>query len=368
MKLAIVCFKYGVSLEDPCCYPLGFMYISAVLKRSGHDVTVFNENLHPFNVNNLNGFDAVLMTGFEEFKPRIAQTATWCKTNGIKTILGGALATFCAEEMLHHVDTVVIGGGEDVIEHALNSFGIVKGTKPDIDKLPLPDYEGFGINEYHQRHGLRYMGILTSRGCPWNCSFCAHTCQYQARSIDSVFDEIDLYQRNHKLDVVVFNDNTLNVSKGRFLQICAGMRSRGLPWTAAIRLDRLDEEMAIAAKSGGAKYFVVGVESFNQQKLDSMGKKITVEQINQGLDLLHKHNINYHGNVLVGFSGETIDQIEADVSSIPNGYRIFPAIVQPFIGTHSVKRAITKLQELRLSAKFKKIIEDSGMYQYPELT
>ena len=375
MKVALVCHKYGIPLDDPCCYPLGFMMISAVLKQAGHDVTVYNENLGANDVDTvLSGLldrqhcDAVLFTGFEEFLPYIKRDANICKQRGIKTILGGALASYKSVEMLDVADTVIVGEGEDVICQALDSTGIVQGSEPDLNTLPYPDYEGFGIDEYHRRHTTRYMGVLTSRGCPYSCKFCAQTCAYQARGLDGVFEEIDLYKERYGVQMIVFNDNTLNIRKDRFLEICEGMAKRDILWSAAIRCDNFDEEMAIAAKKSGCSYFVVGVESFSQARLDMMDKRIKVDDIHNCLDLLHRYNINYHGNVLMGLPGDTPEIMLDELERIPSWFKIFPCFVQNFVGTQmGGKDKLDKNQRKAFAMLFKQVIQRGGKYMYPEL-
>jgi anaerobic magnesium-protoporphyrin IX monomethyl ester cyclase len=366
VKIVLVLHKYGVRLDDPCCFPLGFMYISAVLKQAGHDVTVLNQNISDFNINSINA-DAVLFTGFEEFKNPIIHDAAIFRGKGIKTILGGALATFQPQEMLNHLDTVIVGEGEEAICQALYSSGIIHGAKPNLDELPLPDYEGFGVGEYHIRNGIKHIGVLTSRGCPWSCRFCAQTCNFQYRDIGKVFEEIDFYREKYSPDLLVFNDNTLNIAKSRFMEICSKMEERKLPWTAAIRVSGFDEEMAIAAKNGGCKHFVVGVESFKQSKLDEMNKRIKVNEIYQALDLLHKHKIGYHGNVLTGLPNETSEDILDEIMNIPSGYNIHPVLVQPFIGTQYQTRSISLEHEKLFSDTYRSMIEERGMFQYPEV-
>ena len=364
MKLALILFKYVQMIDDPCCYPLGFMYISAVLKKAGHDVTVFNLNLYEYK-DILTGFDAVLMTGFEPFKEDIIYTAAICKERGIKTILGGALGTFCSEEMLKYVDTVIIGEGENVICQALNSTGIVKGTKPNLDTLPYPDYEGFEIEEYHRVHGIRYMGVLTSRGCPYSCKFCAQTCVSQFRKMPDVFKEIDFYIAKYGTERIIFYDNTLNIRKDRFMEICEGMKLRGLSWSAAIRVDVWDEEMTRVGKESGLKFLVVGVESFSQDKLDLMDKKITVDQIIKCLDLIQDYDIGYRANVLLGIPDETYENILEEVIAIPSKYqRIYPGLVQPYAGTGYKERAITNEQEKFLQAIFIDYALNNGVEEY----
>ena len=106
------------------------MYISAVLKTLGHDVKVVNYNLRDYNLEDeLKGIQVVLFTGFEEFRGKIIEDAKVCQENGIKTVLGGALATFTPNDSLKFVDIIVIGEGEDVLKDALNGHRKVQGVR-----------------------------------------------------------------------------------------------------------------------------------------------------------------------------------------------------------------------------------------------
>lgn len=367
MKVALVVYKYGVSISDPCCYPMGFQYISAGLKKLGHEVKVLNYNLWDYDfAEEIKGQDAVFFTGFDEFLPSIRRDAAICKEMGIKTVLGGALATFRTREMAEIVDTVVVGEGDEVLPDALATPGTVWGRKPDLSRVPYPDYEGFGVDEYHRRHSTRYMGIITSRGCPFSCQFCVQTCRYQERDLGAVFQEIDHYRASYGVEVLIINDNTLNVRKDRFMAFCDGMRGRGLGWSAAIRTDRFDEEMCRAAKDSGAHYFVVGVESFNQDRLDKMGKKSTVTDNTRTLDLLHKYRIAYHGNILLGFDWDSQGHITRELSAMPGGYNVFPCLLQPFIGIKA-KPGIFGGERDLWSERFRGYAGGRGMSVYPEV-
>ena len=214
MKIMLVLHKYGLPLDDPCCYPIGYMYISSMLKQMGHNVKVLNYNLWEYNfLDELKGTNCVFFTGFEEFLPYIQRDAKICKELGIKTVVGGALATFKPKMMSSICDVVITGEGETIISAALTSSGVISGGKINITKLPYPDYEGFGIDEYNMRHKVKYIGILTSRGCPYTCTFCAQTCYSQYRPLTDVFKEIDLYVWKYLIKMIIFNDNTLNLQK-----------------------------------------------------------------------------------------------------------------------------------------------------------
>ena len=354
MKITLVCHKYGVPLDDLCCYPLGFMYVSSTLKRQGHKVKVLNYNLWDYDfVEEVKDQDAVLFTGFEEFAKVIVRDAAICRELGIWTILGGALATFIPEVMGKYVDQLVQGEFEE---------------RSNIDSIPWPDYEGFGIDEYHKRHSQRFMSILTSRGCPYHCTFCVQTCKFRTRSLGKVFGEIEYYKQKYKIETIVFNDNTFNLTKSRFMKICWWLKGKGLKWGASIRCDIFDEEMAVAARDASCEYFIVGIESFNQKRLDKMNKGIQVEDIYRTLDLLHKYKIKYHGNILLGFDDESYADISLELNRIPVKYSVFPTLVQPFIGTKDGKTRLLSTEQVDfLNENFLEYIIDQGLYQYPVL-
>lgn len=350
-KIVLINHKYNIPIDDPCIYPLGFMYVSTFLKSVGNEVKVLNYNLWDYDFEKeIQGYDIAGFTGFEEFKGGILADEKVCIKNGLKTMVGGALSTFNAIPEFK----------------GLRVIGELPGPFVDFYNNNYPDYDGFGIDEYHKRHNVRYMGVLTTLGCPYECTFCAQTCVFRMRDLASVFNEIDYYIAKYKCELIVFNDNTLNINKKRFLKICEGMKERGVQWSAAIRCAPFDEEMVTAAKESGCKGFVVGVESFDQKNLDKMNKKIKVRQIIRTLDLLEKHNVNYYGNALVGFDGETVTDIFQGLSLIPSKYKIFPVLVQPFVGTKDGReRSITKDEYGKLNNTFNSYIEKAGKYCYP---
>jgi radical SAM superfamily enzyme YgiQ (UPF0313 family) len=351
-NVVLVCHKYSVPLNDPCCYPLGFMYVSSLLKERGCNVKVLNYNLWEYDLREeLKNQDFALFTGFEEFKGNIIRDAVICKELGVKTVLGGALATFCFNEMSKYVDYVFT----EEIDSSIT-----------IDKISFPDYDGFEVREYHKRNNLRHVGILTSRGCPYACTFCSQICKFRMRSLDNVFQEIDLHVKKYAAELVVFNDNTFNLNKSRFLKICKEMKDRSLAWGASIRCDIFDEDMAVAAKNSGCQGFVVGVESFIQERLAMMNKQVKVEDIYRTLDLLNKYSIKYKGNILLGFENESYQDIAEEVSSIPEKYSVTPVLVQHFIGTsNGVKRLISTDEVKFLNQVFEEYVNSKGLYLYP---
>ncbi len=351
MNAILVLPKYAIDINDPCVWPLGFMYVSSYIKRAWKDVQVLNFNIDSdwHLETEFDGKDIVMLTGGEEFLPEIKRISGIAKSMGIQTTLGGSLATFKTKEMKKYVDVVFRGE---------------LGAHTPIDDLPWPDYEGFGIEEYHKRHSIRYMGILASRGCPYSCTFCANVCRYRERDPKAVALEIDHYIKKYRIEMLVFNDNTLNVTKDRFMNICEIIKPRHLSWGAAIRADVFDEEMAVAFKKSGGQYFVIGIESFRQERLDKMNKKLKVDQLKSTLDLLHKKGIGYHGNIILGINGESLDDIVSEVEELPKGYNLFPVLAQPFPGTR-ILSSLPKDQRDHLNHIFAEYALQRGKSVYP---
>jgi radical SAM superfamily enzyme YgiQ (UPF0313 family) len=340
-----------------------------VLKQAGHEVKILNYNLWEYDFDReVDGTDVALFTGFEEFDAKNREFSSRCRAQGVRTVLGGALATFDTENQTKYFDAVVVGEGEVAVHRALVEDGVHKVLVPSIDLLPYPDYDGFGIQEYYKRNSMRHIGVLTSRGCPHRCTFCSHALKFRTRFLQGVAWEIDHYVRKYNPQMIVFNDNTLNVTKTRFLAVCEMMRVRNLPWSAAIRADNFDEECVRKAKASGCAYFVVGVESLQQKRLDKMQKDISVEQTHKTLNLLHKYNINYHGNLIVGLDGDTEQDILEELATGWQKYNLFPVMFQKFIGTcaNPSENLPSDVRD-EFGEEFRQYVISKGKYLYPEV-
>jgi hypothetical protein len=99
-----------------------------------------------------------------------------------------------------------------------------------------------------------------------------------------------------------------------------------------------------------------------------MNKRIKVEEIEKTLDLLHKYQIDYHGNILLGFEDESAEDIISEICGVPKGYKLFPTMVQPFVGTKNGKtRKIDQKTYKSFDTFFRDYIVRQGKYCYPEL-
>ncbi|MBN1997974.1 radical SAM protein [candidate division KSB1 bacterium] len=178
----------------------------------------------------------------------------------------------------------------------------------DIDSLAFPTYTGFEMDRYLSKE----MGILTSRGCPFGCTFCAvHSimgAKIRMRSVDSVMSEIQYwYDRGYKTFLVMDDNFTFN--RQRVLDICAEIESRKLDIQISlangVRADKVDEYMLKRLRDVGAWEVQIAVESANDRVLKLLNKGETLDVIRKAVDMACRLNYDVGLNFLIGSPGET---------------------------------------------------------------
>jgi len=277
---------------------LGPLYLGAILKNEGHDVTIHNENLRKLDYSKIKDSDVLGISIMSSTAPRgyeIAKDFKLLNPRG-KVIIGGSHATFMPEEAAQYADHVVTGEGELVISELVKNGGdkIIPG-KPveNLDDLPFPD---FSLVD-----GLRSIPITpvsTSRGCPHDCTFCSVTPmfgrRYRLRSAESVIRELSRFKHKH----IFFCDDNFGVNKKVTKELLNLMIEHGitLKWTAQTGVDTAkDEEMVKLMAKAGCGRLCIGFESMNLETLKRYGKKQTPEDIVNCIKVLHKYGIKVHG-------------------------------------------------------------------------
>lgn len=186
--------------------------------------------------------------------------------------------------------------------------------------------------------------ILTSRGCPFSCSFCAirnvwgHT--YRMRSAENVLDEITLLYEKYNVRHFGIEDDNFNVSKKRTIAICKGIIDRGLDVTfradSGVYLSTCDEETLSLMKRAGFHELYFGIESGNQEILKTViNKKINLKQVEGVARLCKKLGIVSGGFFMIGVPGETKETMEETVKFAIDSEldRIRMYTYQPFSGS-----------------------------------
>jgi glycosyltransferase involved in cell wall biosynthesis/radical SAM superfamily enzyme YgiQ (UPF0313 family) len=198
----------------------------------------------------------------------------------------------------------------------------------NLDKLPFPRFEKFEIGRYVTEE----IGIVSSRGCPFNCTYCPVKTSigqhYRARSAESIVEEITYWYSCGIRQISILDDNfTLN--KKRVLEICdrickKDFKELELNCNNGIRTDRVDKEILSAMKLAGFRYFAFGVESGNQQVLKSIKKGHNLDDIENALEIAMELNFIVTLFFIIGAPGESMVTVK-DSIALAKKYPIFDA-------------------------------------------
>jgi len=180
----------------------------------------------------------------------------------------------------------------------------------DLDAFAPPDR---ALMMNRDTHSPEDMGlIMTSRGCPFSCTFCAtDNRQVRYRSIEHILREIRHVRDTYGTVHFTLKDDSFTVDKKRVAEFCEALARENfrIGWECNTRVDLVTEEMLRTMKWAGCNSVKVGIESGSEQVLERMNKRITIEQIRAAARLFRKVGIHWTGYFLIGTPGETTEDI-----------------------------------------------------------
>lgn len=263
----------------------------------------------------------------------------------IKIIIGGAgignnlldKSKF-AESLLKQnlIDFYIKGDGENSLYEYLttqsenltgvNSDHWINLTNEDLARLPLPDYSDYDFDAYDMldTDGHRVVPILGSRGCVRNCSFCDihnHWNKFTWRAGEHVFEEMVELNKKYQSTHFMFQDSLINGNQKEYKKMCHLLADYNQDKPAAEKFkwggffilrpkNQFREEDWRLTAEAGAHYLAIGIETFNDEARFHLGKKFTNEDIEFGLEMIHKYNIPV---IFLFFTGYITDT-EADIA------------------------------------------------------
>jgi radical SAM superfamily enzyme YgiQ (UPF0313 family) len=267
------------------------------------------------------------------------------RKRGLPVVYGGPHVTFFPEEALEHGDYCIMGEGERAMPallEALNgerSMADVPGLAwrdgetirrnplpppvENLDELPFPDLTLLDMGG-KKRLGSRIFGhtiipIQTSRGCPFDCSFCSVTPmfgkRYRHRSTENIMAEISRY--NTKDNFVFFYDDNFAANTRRTKELLHAMIDNNIvfKWSTQVRIDvARDPEILDLMVKAGCVTLYIGFESIDPESLLAMKKNQTVDEIRYGIAQIRKRRIHIHGMFVFGFDTDTPAKARATVS------------------------------------------------------
>ena len=212
------------------------------------------------------------------------------------------------------------------------------------DLNQLPQVERNFLDRYYQNKMYWDMAapgtldmMITSRGCPYNCSFCFKVeNRYRDRSVDHVMHEFENLRRRGVKSIHV-QDDAFTANRKRCLEIADALIRCNYRFDLKIRsrVNSVDEELLRKLKKAGVRKIIYGFESGSQKILDIMNKKTTVEMNKRAIDLTKKVGIACYGEVMIGMPGETKETIDKTISFLLEKKPIigFAPVLYPLPGT-----------------------------------
>jgi len=222
----------------------------------------------------------------------------------------------------------------------------------DIDNLPFPAWHLLELERYSLlatggRCEEKVFAILSSRGCPNQCTFCdSHSVfgrHFRGRSARNICAEIVYMVDRFGARQFDFIDDTLTIDKKRVLELCALIINEGLDinWMCNARVNTVDEDMLFTMREAGCVRIEFGVESGDQEVLKKMKKGITIEQVKQAHKMARNAGMSIGTFVMVGNLGENWDSIrktEEVIASLETD-DVYISIATPFPGTELYRTA-----------------------------
>lgn len=368
--------------------PMGTLYVSAYLKRSGV------ANVVTLNLNHRQGdereiladvitrekIDIVGIGGLSGEYQDIARMARYAREikPDIIVMMGGGIVTADPETAMSaipEVDYGMIGEGEhtivELVDALTRGLGVeevdglifrnedgmyVKTAKrkeiDDLDSLPFPDYEGFDYGEYLKKNpdmsdeGKRYsqVSVIGGRSCKFNCTFCFHPSgsRYRQRSLDSIFSEIDWLTEHYDISYIALREELFATDNDRVREFCKRVEKYDFDWSIQLRIDNVNQELVDMLKDTRCRYIFVGVESAVDEILKSMHKGITVVQIEHALEMLRAAGLNSRSGVIMGDTMETAETADGTIEWFMANYeryRMFLDMIIAFPGSIIYNRA-----------------------------
>lgn len=371
LVLATIAKQSGHTVRLLDCPAEGYnlrRFIGYLKSKNSIDMVVFftvwlskNEDLSAAEIiHNMFSKAAIIFTGpYPTWKPEL-----FLKGNNYVVIRGESEKAF--------TEVVEKGEWKENIFHQIRGLSFLKDSQIvnnisqeliDINTIPIPDRMLLKGDYVFNRINVYPATIMcVSRGCPYNCTYCAPHALDQAIELEYMRTHsskpplrlqtkekvISEFKEIASLDYkgVEICDNQFVWDKARTIEICNDIQHLQLNWICYVRADHLqDKEMLKAMRRAGCKLIYIGTESFNQKILDDINKDMNVESIYEAIELVREYGIKPEVSILIGASG--LETEETILSSIQAARKlktdfIHYSIASPLPNTHLYKIAKEK--------------------------
>lgn len=331
----------GFSKGDARVLPIGLLYVAAALEAEGHDVTVVDaeaENLGTKETGQRIVDSCPDIVGFSVTTPiwgEAAKLAYGCKMTNPRyvVVMGGPHVSAVPYEVARHgfIDAVVTGEGETgmcMVADTCKRDGsaeLPRIIKPPPEPVPLDE---LAFPSRHLVDNSRYLSLfsgepytlmVSARGCPYNCIFCASKCTFgrrtRFRSVGNVVEELVEVVEYYGIHDVTFSDDTFTLDKKRTIELCGAIKDAKLDlrFKVASRVDKVDADILHCLKVAGCWQVSFGIESAKQKTLNFLKKGITPAQSRRAVKLAKEAGLGTYASYILGVQGETKKDVERTV-------------------------------------------------------
>ncbi|HYQ86170.1 MAG TPA: radical SAM protein [Bacteroidota bacterium] len=379
--------------------PLGTLYAASQVRTRGHTVALFDSMLASGAESIASSLDrhkpAIVAIYDDDFNyltkmcltrmrdAAFAMTRLAKQRGCVVVVHGSDPADHALEYLGHGADYVIAGEGEltlaELIEHitsglsddALSIPGLVYSNRGavartrgrealhDPDALPFPARDLLDIAGYRsawkKRHGYFSMNLVTTRGCPFHCNWCAKPIYgqaYHSRTPENVCEEMSAMKADYRPDHLWFCDDIFGLKPGWISSFADEVlrRDARIPFKCLSRADLLLRDEAVRhLERAGCRTVWIGAESGSQKILDAMEKGTTIEQIYASTHLLHAAGIRVGFFLQYGYPGETRTDIDMTLQMVKdcNPDEIGVSVSYPLPGTKFYESVKARLGDKR---------------------
>jgi len=353
--------KIGSSLP-----PLGLAYIAAYLEQNNHEVIIIDNRIEQLDLKSLyykiEKFDPQII-GITSISTQLLYTIITAKflkkkLQNVKIVVGGPHASSAPIELLDYckeIDYIIKGEGEigflkfiknlNKGENLKNTPGIAYknnhgnyiNNEPivieDIGILPFPARHLLPMKEYRPSlvnyNTLPSRSLITSRGCPYNCSFCSkiYTGKVRFNNEQKILEEISILIDQYKAKELIYWDDCFTFNKNRSIKLFKVLKSNNIdiPWMSMARIDQMSKSFLIEAKKNNCWRLGFGIESGDPQILKKTNKFIDLNQAYKVIKFCKKIGISTRIFLMLGTPYESRDSIQR---TIQIAKKLNPEIVQ----------------------------------------
>lgn len=333
---------------------LGIGYIAAYVEKfSHHQVEIFD--VHTYGLNASQAAEKILekkpdVVGIHSitdnrFKAIALAKELKKRNKNIIVLMGGphfSLTAKNALEIIPEIDYIIRGEGEKSVAQFLNILenkgdisevsGLAYRTKSgeimekpltdlimNLDELPMPAWHLFDLEQYTKPidgTNIRSVGVLSGRGCPNVCVYCANARSVlRLRSPKNFVDEVEFLNKEYGYKGFDFWDDTLTMVNSHVRGVCEELLKRNLDivWYARARVNTVNKELLGLMKKAGCIRISYGVESGSPRILEIIKKNITIDQVKNAVQWSSEVGMIVLTNFMVNLPDETLDDLKQTI-------------------------------------------------------